>query len=141
MEMDHDGRKYEVSVADFRVLQCSECGDIQFDDAADERLSEALRAKIGLLAPEQIRQRREALKLTQKELAALMRLAESTLSRWETGAQIQQRSMDAFLRCFFEIEQVRTYLADDRSGWCVPGDVGVVASTSNRMRLGGQWNL
>jgi DNA-binding transcriptional regulator YiaG len=57
-------------------------------------LSESLRDAAGLLSPEQIRQNREALRLTQKQLANLMRISESTLSRWETGGQIQQRCMD-----------------------------------------------
>ena len=51
----------------------------------------------------------EALGLTQKQLATRLHLAESTLSRWETGAQIQQRAMDLLLRMFFEIPQVRTF--------------------------------
>jgi DNA-binding transcriptional regulator YiaG len=130
IQIDHDGRKYEISVADLSVLRCSECGDIQLDDAADERINEALRAKIGLLTPQQIRQGREGLNLTQKDLAASMRLSESTLSRWETGAQIQQRCMDAFLRCFFAIEEVRKLLSAPPQIWCGLGGVESVSWTA-----------
>jgi hypothetical protein len=33
-----------------------------------------------------------------------------TLSRWETGAQIQQRSLDRFLRAFFKLPELRETL-------------------------------
>src|SRR5437762_341779 len=51
-----------------------------------------------LLAPEEIRAGRERLALTQKQFANLLGVGEATVSRWETGAQIQQRAMDRFLR-------------------------------------------
>jgi putative zinc finger/helix-turn-helix YgiT family protein len=54
-----------------------------------------------LLSPEEIRRSREKLGLTQKQFAALLGVGEATVSRWETGAQIQQRAMDRFLRLCF----------------------------------------
>lgn len=110
MKGEHDGRKYDVTVEDLAVLKCTHCGAIVLDDSADERLTEALRAEIGLLTPDEIRSRRESLGLTQKEFANFLQIAESTLSRWETGAQMQQRCMDRFLRCFFDVPEVRDYL-------------------------------
>jgi putative zinc finger/helix-turn-helix YgiT family protein len=109
-ELEHDGRKYAIMVADFSVLKCRHCGEVYLDEAADERLSEALRAAAGLLSPAEIRSGREGLGLTQKQLASLLRFSEFTLSRWETGAQIQQRSMDAFLRIFFQSSEARRLL-------------------------------
>jgi putative zinc finger/helix-turn-helix YgiT family protein len=109
-EMEHDGRKYDVSVANFQVLRCQNCGELFLDEAANERLSDALRAAVGLLAPAEIREKREDLGLTQKQLASLLRISEFTLCRWETGAQLQQRSMDAFLRVFFEAPEARRIL-------------------------------
>jgi putative zinc finger/helix-turn-helix YgiT family protein len=109
-ELEHDGRKYAISLADFPVLKCRHCGEIYLDEAADERLSEALRAAAGLLSPAEIRKERERFGLTQKQLAGLLRISEFTLSRWETGAQIQQRSMDAFLRIFFQSGEARRLL-------------------------------
>jgi putative zinc finger/helix-turn-helix YgiT family protein len=109
-ELEHDGRKYAISVADLAVLKCRHCGEVYLDEAADERLSEALRAAAGLLPPAEIRRGREGLGLTQKQLANQLRISEFTLSRWETGAQIQQRSMDAFLRVFFQSGEARRLL-------------------------------
>ena len=56
------------------------------------------RREARLLAPEEIREGREKLALTQKQFANLLGIGEATVSRWETGAQIQQRAMDRFLR-------------------------------------------
>jgi putative zinc finger/helix-turn-helix YgiT family protein len=109
-ELEHDGRKYSISVAGLIVLKCRHCGEVYLDEAADERLSEALRVAAGLLSPAEIRRGREALGLTQKQLANQLRISEFTLSRWETGAQIQQRSMDAFLRVFFQSSEARRLL-------------------------------
>ena len=109
-ELEHDGRKYAISVADLVVLKCRHCGEVYLDEDADERLSEGLRAAAGLLSPAEIRKGREGLGLTQKQLANQLRISEFTLSRWETGAQIQQRSMDAFLRVFFQSGEARRLL-------------------------------
>ena len=110
-ELEHDGRKYAVTVNDFRVLRCQQCGAIVLDDSANESLSRALRREAGLLQPEEIHANRETLRLTQKQLAGYLRISESTLSRWETGAQIQQRAMDALLRVFFNSSEARSILA------------------------------
>ena len=109
-ELDHDGRTHLVTVRQFAVARCERCGAVVLDDAANCRLSEALRAAAGLLQPSEIRAGRAGLGLTQKELAFYLQIAEATLSRWETGAQIQQRSMDRLLRGFFVVPEFRRYL-------------------------------
>lgn len=117
VEVEHDGRRYAVTVPDLDVLKCGNCAEIILDDAANERITEALRRKADLLLPCEIRQKREALGLTQKQVAASMQISESTLSRWETGFQIQQRCMDRFLRAFFDLEDLRCYLGVSQTSW------------------------
>ena len=114
-DMEHDGREFSVELQDFRVLKCQNCGEMVIDDAASEALTQALRAAAGLLAPDEIRRSREALGYTQRELADSLRISMYTLSRWETGAQIQQRAMDAFLRVFFASAETRHLLGAPRS--------------------------
>jgi putative zinc finger/helix-turn-helix YgiT family protein len=109
-ELDHDGKTYPISVSNFEVMQCRNCTEIILDDDANRTLSDALRSTVGLLQPTEIRAQREKLGLTQKTLAAHLQIAEATLSRWETGAQIQQRAMDRFLRVFFLSAEVRSIL-------------------------------
>jgi hypothetical protein len=48
----------------------------------------------------------------QPEPAARLGIAVSTLSRWETGAPVQQHSLDRFLRIFFADEVARNALAN-----------------------------
>ena len=64
----------------------------------DQQISAAFRRAAGLLAPEEIRHGHEKLALTQKQFANLLGVGEATLACLETGAQIQQRAMDRFLR-------------------------------------------
>ena len=65
-DLEHDGRTYSVSLRDFHVLQCSNCAAIVLDNAANERISNALRSTIGLMLPADIKHRGESLGLTQK---------------------------------------------------------------------------
>ena len=109
-ELEHDGRKYPVSVNDLDAARCDNCGTIVLDDAADRRLSDALRLAAGLLLPSEIRQQRESLHLKQRQLANYLQISESTLCRWETGAQIQQRVMDKLLMGFFWVLEFRRFL-------------------------------
>jgi putative zinc finger/helix-turn-helix YgiT family protein len=119
-DVEHDGRSYAIAVEQLRVLQCGNCGEIVLDDAANRRISDALRTAAGLMLSEEIRQRREALGLLQKQVASALQISESTLSRWETGAQIQQRCMDRFLRAFFDLEALRGYLSTPEAAWVEP---------------------
>jgi putative zinc finger/helix-turn-helix YgiT family protein len=110
VQFDHDGRKYQVTVPDLSVPRCAKCSAISLDEKADRQIDAAFRKQAGLLAPEEIRRQRTALKLTQEELAEAIGIASTTLSRWETGGQIQQRSLDKLLRLFFELPEVRRVL-------------------------------
>jgi DNA-binding transcriptional regulator YiaG len=109
-ELEHDGRKYAIEVHDFEVFRCQNCHTVVLDDSANRILSKALRAAVGLLSPEEIRSERLALGLTQRDLAQYLRASESTISRWESGAQIQQKCLDLLLRGFFFVEEFRQYL-------------------------------
>jgi putative zinc finger/helix-turn-helix YgiT family protein len=74
------------------------CQALSIDDEADHQICAAFRCEARLLAPEEIREGREKLALTQKQFANLLGVGEATVSRWETGTQIQQRALDRFLR-------------------------------------------
>lgn len=112
-ECSHDGRMYAVSIPDLAAPRCTNCGEGILDDPANERITQALRDQIGLLSPEQIRHNREALGLTQEQLAASLGIAAATISRWESGNQIQQRAMDRLLRLYFAHANVRQSLSDE----------------------------
>ncbi len=115
-DMEHDGRVYPVTVKDLEILQCENCNARTLPDAAYARLTDELRRAAGLFTPSQIAAKRAGLGLSQKEFARLLGVAEATVSRWETGGQIQQRVMNDFMRAFFDLPPLREYLRRLRGG-------------------------
>lgn len=113
-DAEYEGRTYTVTVPRLKVPRCRKCGEMVLDTAADRQITEALRQQLGLLAPEQIRENRQALGLTQRQLASKLGIAEATLSRWETGGQIQQRVLDRMLRLYFGLGGVRAALDNEK---------------------------
>jgi DNA-binding transcriptional regulator YiaG len=107
----HDGRVYTVEIQSLEVPQCSNCHTVSFDSAANEAVDLAFRRQEKLLTPEEIRQGREQLGLKQQELADQLAISVSTLSRWETGAQVQQRSLNRAMKVFFRSQTVRWHYA------------------------------
>jgi putative zinc finger/helix-turn-helix YgiT family protein len=112
IQIDHDGRKYHVSIPALSVPQCGNCGILSIDSEADRQIDAAFRKVAGLLTQEEIREGRKKLGYDQKPFADLLGIAVSTLSRWETGTQIQQRFHDGILRAVFAIPELRSFLAD-----------------------------
>ena len=53
---------------------------------------------LGLLTPEEIRQLRERMGLTQSQPLQISGIGEATISRWERGRLLQNRAMDNYLR-------------------------------------------
>lgn len=114
-EIKHDGRLHTIPVPGLRVPKCDACGELVFGNEADGQIIAALRAKLGLLTPEEVRGGRESLGLTQKEFAERLGVAAETVSRWETGSLIQSRAMDNLLRLFLTLPEVRRALATTRT--------------------------
>jgi putative zinc finger/helix-turn-helix YgiT family protein len=112
-EIKHDGRAYTVEVARLRVPKCRVCGELIFDNAADEQIAAALRRHLGLLSVEQIRTNREQLGLSQRDLADHLGVAVETISRWENGVLTQTRAMDRYLRVYFGVPAARTALVNE----------------------------
>jgi putative zinc finger/helix-turn-helix YgiT family protein len=111
--IEHDGRSFHVEIPALTVPRCAKCKALSIDDAADQQISAAFRREARLLTPEEIRQGRENLELTQKQLASLLGLGEATVSRWETGAEVQQLAMDRFLRLCFTSPEAEELLRKD----------------------------
>ncbi len=125
-EMEHDGRAYQVTVKNLRILECENCHARTLPDEAEAKLAEALRYQAGLLMPSQIRESREKLGLSQAVLAEYLRVAPETVNRWEKGGQIQQRAMDLLLRAFFDLPSFRHYL-----GMRSPSETGDLVTNAN----------
>ena len=109
-EIKHDGRLYLVEVPKLRVPRCEACGELVFDNEADEQIAQALREQLGLLSCRDVRRNREQLGLSQRQLAEYLGVAVETISRWETGALTQSRAMDRYLRVYFGVPEARAAL-------------------------------
>ena len=103
----HDGSLYELSIPRLHVNKCQSCGEVLFDNKTDDEISQALRDRLKLLSPQEIRERIHSLGLTQKEFAEGIRAAPETISRWLSGTHIQSGSSDMLMRLFFEREETR----------------------------------
>lgn len=110
IDVKHDGQLYDLDIPELSIPKCSACGELVFSNSVDDRIIQALRERVGLLAPEQIRRGRETLGLKSKELAEKLGVAPETISRWESGGLIQSRAMDNFLRVYFAVPEARAVL-------------------------------
>src|SRR5208337_31044 len=110
----HDGVDYSLNIPSLEIPTCGSCGEEVFSDNVDQQVNSALRAHLVLLTPQQLRAARKALGLRQTELGRRLKIAPATICRWESGAQIQSRAMDNYMRLFFGIPAVREALAGDR---------------------------
>jgi len=112
-QIKHDGRLYTVEIPRLRIPRCSTCGELVFDNDADEQIAQALREQLGLLSGDQIRKSREDLGLSQRVLAEHLGVAAETISRWENGALTQTRAMDRYLRVYFGVPAARAALVGE----------------------------
>jgi len=113
LQVEYEGTTIEVVIPDLETPCCEQCGTIMLDDRANRRITEEIRRHFGLLTPEQIRRNRESIGQSREQLAAHLGLSESTLTRWESGGQLQQRAMDRLLRLYFVSPEARVVLADE----------------------------
>ncbi len=106
----------EVRVPSAAHLRCPKCGEIllRFQDA--KRLNEdavaIYRKKYRLLSADEIRALRKGFGLTQADLARLLRLGANTVSRWESGRNVQSATMDVLLRLIRDLPGIIDYLRD-----------------------------
>lgn len=119
-QIQYEGKLHEIHVSNLIAFKCPDCGSIALDNRADEQYRRALREKLRLLHPEQIKAVREQLSLTQERVARCLGIAAESLSRWENGHLIQSRSHDSLLRGFFELPEFRRLAASVRCAEYVP---------------------
>jgi putative zinc finger/helix-turn-helix YgiT family protein len=104
----------EVSVASASHLRCPKCDEVvlRFSDA--RRLQEdaisVYRKKRGLSSADEIRALRDRFGLTQGELARLLHLGANTISRWESGRNVQTEAMEMLLRLLRDLPGSLDYL-------------------------------
>lgn len=104
----------EVSVPSAAHLRCPKCDEIVLRFSDSRRLQEdaiaVYRKKHGLLSADEIRGIRQRFGLTQSELARLLHLGANTISRWESGRNVQTEAMEMLLRLIRDLPGSLDYL-------------------------------
>jgi putative zinc finger/helix-turn-helix YgiT family protein len=104
----------EIAVPSAAHLSCPECGEVVLRFQDSKRLGEdaiaIYRKKHGLLSADEIRAIRERFDLNQADLARLLRLGANTVSRWESGRNVQTAAMDILLRLIRDLPGSIEYL-------------------------------
>ena len=106
----------EISVPSAAHLSCPKCDEVVLRFQDSKRLGEdaiaIYRKKHGLLSADEIRAIRKHFDLTQGDLARLLRLGANTVSRWESGRNVQSAAMDMLLRLIRDVPGSIPYLRD-----------------------------
>src|SRR5436309_3969428 len=104
----------EIAVPNTAHLRCPKCHEVvlRMDQARKlrERALDAYRARYALLSADEIRSVRERHRLTQVQLARLLRLGGNTISRWVSGRNVQTAAMDVLLRLIHDIPESLRYI-------------------------------
>ena len=104
----------DLSVRSALHLRCPKCDEVVLRFADSRRLQEdaiaIYRKKHGLLSADEIRAIRERFGLTQSELARLLHLGANTISRWESGRNVQTEAMEMLLRLIRDLPGSIEYL-------------------------------
>jgi HTH-type transcriptional regulator/antitoxin MqsA len=106
----------DIAVPLAQHLVCPKCGEVVLRFRDSKRLHEdaiaIYRKKHDLLSADEIRAIRERFGLTQADLARLLRLGANTVSRWESGRNVQTGAMDMLLRLIRDLPGSVDYLRD-----------------------------
>jgi putative zinc finger/helix-turn-helix YgiT family protein len=106
----------EIAVPSAAHFRCPRCGEVVLRFQDSKRLGEdaiaIYRRNHGLLSADEIRAIRDRFNLTQADLARLLRLGANTVSRWESGRNVQTAAMDILLRMIRDLPGSIEYLRD-----------------------------
>ncbi len=113
-QLDYPVNGERISVSGASHLRCPKCEEVvlRHDEARQlrERAVEQYRRENGLLSVDEIRSIRERLGMTQGAFAQLLRLGSKTLSRWESGRNVQTAALDILLRMIRDVPASLEYL-------------------------------
>ena len=110
IDVKYDGQTHHIELSSLEAPKCRNCGELVFTNSVGDQVHAALRAKLGLLQPAEIHDRRTAHGLTALELSQRLGLPDDAIERFEEGLQIQTRAQDRLLRVCFAFPNVREAL-------------------------------
>ena len=92
----------KLVIKDLRVKRCSNCKEEFMPKEALERVQDEKHKKRGLLTMGQLKEIRNKLGYTQVRMAQLLGVGKKTYLRWEKGLDLQNKSMDRYIRLIAE---------------------------------------
>lgn len=100
------------------MYRCRVCGEEEFTyeqaQAVQAEAARRYRQMQGLLQPEDIRRMRLRWSVSQAELEQALGVGRKTVSRWEAGRVLQNRSVDSLLRAIDRYPHVLAFLAEQQ---------------------------
>ena len=102
----------KVFAKDVPVERCDTCGMVASGPAAAKVRHEAICRAAGLLTPSEIKGIREKFGWSQQHLADLTDFGVATVSRWERGRLLQNRSNNKVLQAIRDCPPFREYLEE-----------------------------
>lgn len=92
----------ETIMVEVDALRDPRDGEIYLGGAALEELDRVKARHMGILLPSEIRELRNRLGMTQKEMGDLLGVAEKSYSRWETGRERLSHSLNTLVVALWE---------------------------------------
>ena len=92
----------ETIMVEVDALRDPRDGEIYMGGAALEELDRVKARHMGILLPSEIRELRNRLGMTQKEMGDLLGVAEKSYSRWETGRERLSHSLNTLVVALWE---------------------------------------
>lgn len=109
-DFDLGNETVKVRAENVPVKKCDTCGEVMSGPAAAKVRDEALCRAAGLLTPSEIKAIRDKFGWSQQYLADLTDFGLATISRWERGRLLQNRSNNKVLQALRDCPPFREYL-------------------------------
>jgi len=147
IEFEYKGKK--TIIHNQEVFKCPEC-DESFLNPKDERMIEKFltdeRRKVdGLLTSDEIRMIRQQFNMTQTEFASVLRVAEKTFARYESGQTAQSYAMDNLLRILWKCPETLEIIRHPSSEVQIKriekkmSTLPYITATQELFHIGGMW--
>src|SRR5487761_1314354 len=91
-----------IVVAEAAWLHCDACGEDILSRELEAAIEDERRRRLGLLAPEEIRNVREKMGLSVRDMSHLLGVEERMYARWENGRSLPTKPGDALLQQMVE---------------------------------------
>jgi putative zinc finger/helix-turn-helix YgiT family protein len=135
----------KVHAENVPVEKCDKCGEVMSGPAAAKVRHEAICRAAGLLTPSEIKTIRDKFGWSQQQLADLTSFGVATISRWERGRLLPNRSNNKVLQAIRDCPPFREYLegslaSTTRKQEAGPSSVNRVLPRSKHKKFSLHWN-